>query len=339
MSEETETSIELQTPTELSDPPSTHTYSSPSILTTASSLAPEEPPLTKEEIDTKPWKYIGYRGYVDFIASENDFYIMRRFAALNTRAALALQDEVVVLEERLERLDRRHCRRVPENDHNGSFREDREERRELLGKIVDALTKYNAFMLQQSELKKFPQAARQDLQSVRNWHFNHGGKDLENGEVDLTCCAISPEEQEYLDRPQDLFSVVPREKAPLRRLLDRSRKFRIASFWRSNEAPSLPIYDQDVITYTSDKRIDRFVAVLIVWIGTVMLLVPMWILQALDKSNHKLGVITAFVVVFLGLVSYATVAKPFETLAATAAYSAVLMVFLQLGSPGAGGTT
>ena len=45
----------------------------------------------------------------------------------------------------------------------------------------------------------------------------------------------------------------------------------------------------------------------------------MWILQALDKNNHKLGVITAFVVVFLGLVSYATVAKPFETLAATAA--------------------
>ena len=118
---------------------------------------------------------------------------------------------------------------------------------------------------------------------------------------------------------QDLFSVVPREKAPVRRLLDRSRKFRIASFWRSKDAPGLPIYDQDVITDSSDKRIDRFVTVLIVGIGTVMLLVPMWILQALDKNNHKLGVITAFVVVFLGLVSYATVAKPFETLAATAA--------------------
>lgn len=174
-------------------------------------------------------------------------------------------------------------------------------------------------MLQQAELKKFPQAARPDLKSVRNWHFNHGGKDLEDGEVDLTCCAISPEEQEYLNHPQDLFSVVPREKAPLRRLLDRSRKFRIASFWKSKDAPGLPIYDQDVITYTSDKRIDRFVTVLIVGSGTMMLLVPMWILQALDKSNHKLGVITAFVVVFLGLVSYATVAKPFETLAATAA--------------------
>lgn len=50
-----------------------------------------------------------------------------------------------------------------------------------------------------------------------------------------------------------------------------------------------------------------------------MLLTPMWILQALHNDNAKLAVITAFVVVFLGLVAYATVAKPFETLAATAA--------------------
>lgn len=79
------------------------------------------------------------------------------------------------------------------------------------------------------------------------------------------------------------------------------------------------MYDQDVITYSDDKRIDRFVTVLIVGVGTIMLLVPMWILQALSNSNYKLAVITAFVAVFLGLVSYATVAKPFETLAATAA--------------------
>lgn len=131
--------------------------------------------------------------------------------------------------------------------------------------------------------------------------------------------AISDEEQQYLSHDLDLFCVVPKEKTPLRRLLDRSRKFRIASFWKSDEAPSLPVYDQDVVTYTSDKRIDRFVTMLIVGVGTIMLLVPMWILQALERSHDKLAVITAFVVVFLGLVSYATVAKPFETLAATAA--------------------
>ncbi|KAH9224690.1 hypothetical protein DL95DRAFT_254615, partial [Leptodontidium sp. 2 PMI_412] len=230
--------------------------------------------LTPEEVEKKPWKYIGYRGYADFIASENDFYIVRRFAALNTRAALALQDRVSVLEEQLEELDRTYSRRDAVDVHNGSFRDDQEERSELMCEIVEALTKshlvaklrdgIDAFMLQQAELKKFPQAARQDLKSVQNWHYNHGGH------------AISPEEQTYLTHSLDVFSVVPKEKAPLRRLLDRSRTFRISSVL-------------------------------------------------------KLAVITVFVVVFLGLVSYATVAKPFETLAATAAYSAVLMVFLQLG--------
>ncbi|KAG4436525.1 hypothetical protein IFR05_007999 [Cadophora sp. M221] len=324
MSNQTDISIELQTSTQPSSPPSTNGGSS--IRSSIPSLPPE-PPLTPEEIEKKPWKYIGYRGYSDFIASENDFYIVRRFAALNTRAALALQDKVSVLEEQLEDLDRTYSRRDTVDVHNGSFRDDQEERSELMSEIIEALTKYtdgmtglDAFILQQAELKKLPQAARQDLESVQNWHFNHGGQ------------AIAPEEQQYLTHSLDVFSVVPREKTPLRRLLDRSRTFRISSLWKSDEAPSLPLYDQDVITYTSDKRIDRFVTVLIVGIGTVMLLAPMWILQALDRSVLKLAVITVFVVVFLGLVSYATVAKPFETLAATAAYSAVLMVFLQLGS-------
>jgi hypothetical protein len=162
-------------------------------------------------------------------------------------------------------------------------------------------------MLQQSEMKIYPPAFKQDLKSVRNWHYNHGG------------VAISEDEQRYLDHELDLFCVVPKEKTPLRRLLDRSRKFRIHPFWKSKEAPELPVYDQDVITYTSDKRIDRFITVVIVGVGTVMLLVPMWILQALQNNYYKLAVITAFIVIFLGLLSYATVAKPFETLAATAA--------------------
>lgn len=50
-----------------------------------------------------------------------------------------------------------------------------------------------------------------------------------------------------------------------------------------------------------------------------MLIGPMWVLEYLSKPVAKLGTITAFVVVFLGCVSYATVVKPFEVLAATAA--------------------
>jgi hypothetical protein len=161
-------------------------------------------------------------------------------------------------------------------------------------------------MIQQCQLRKQPAAFKKNVRSLRNWHYNHGN------------IAISEEEQKYLAHERDLFSVVPKEKTPLRQLLERSKRFRIHPFWRKNKASELPIYDEDVI-YTSDKRIERFITVVIVGTGTIMLIAPIWILQALHDPVHKLAVITAFIVVFLGMVSYATVAKPFETLAATAA--------------------
>jgi hypothetical protein len=104
---------------------------------------PAEPPLTEQEIETKPWKYIGYKGYSSFIASETDFYIVRRFASLNTRIALALQDQVSVLEEELQALDARYSRRNAEDLHNGSFRDDREDRTALVEKIAEKLMKYS----------------------------------------------------------------------------------------------------------------------------------------------------------------------------------------------------
>jgi ABC-type dipeptide/oligopeptide/nickel transport system permease subunit len=84
-------------------------------------------------------------------------------------------------------------------------------------------------------------------------------------------------------------------------------------------APDLPVYDQDVITYTSDNRIERFVTVVVLLAGLIMLIAPLWILNAVQGTQQKLGVITMFIVVFLGMVSWATGARIFESLAATAA--------------------
>lgn len=70
-----------------------------------------------------------------------------------------------------------------------------------------------------------------------------------------------------------------------------------------------------------------------------MLIAPLWLLQHLSSEKNdlktRLIVITAFMVAFTIMIIVVTVAKPYETLAATAAYGAVLMVFMQLG-PSAG---
>ena len=84
------------------------------------------------------------------------------------------------------------------------------------------------------------------------------------------------------------------------------------------------------ISYSSNSRLDLFTNVSIITAGLVMLLAPLWWLEFVDNSKIKLAVMTGFICVFVGLMSTATVNKPFEIVAATAAYAAVLMVFMQV---------
>ena len=64
---------------------------------------------------------------------------------------------------------------------------------------------------------------------------------------------------------------------------------------------------------------NRFTSAIIIAIGMVMLVTPIWALQAMNDIRSKLGVITGFILLFLLVLSVAMVAKPFEALAATAA--------------------
>ena len=81
---------------------------------------------------------------------------------------------------------------------------------------------------------------------------------------------------------------------------------------------------------------EKFVTCITIALGLAMLIGPLWLLQhfSTTKSNLRLRliIITVFLVAFTVLLTIITVARPFETLAATAAYGAVLMVFMQLNS-------
>jgi hypothetical protein len=72
--------------------------------------------------------------------------------------------------------------------------------------------------------------------------------------------------------------------------------------------------------YERNESINGFVTMVVCLIGLIMLIAPLWILNYVFGSSARLEIITAFVVVFLCLIQSVTIAKPFETLAATAAY-------------------
>ncbi|KAK9418030.1 putative DUF6594 domain-containing protein [Seiridium unicorne] len=263
---------------------------------------------TDEEIQRKPWKFVGYKSYADFVSSDSDFFILRRFDALNVRISLAMQDKLSVLEEELNALDGRYSQREAVDINNGTFRDDMEDREVLLEEVSKHLYRYNKFIMQQSALRQYSKAPRRDIKSIKNWHYNHGN------------AAISAEEQRYLDHSDDLICVAHKDKTPLRRALDSSLRLRTLNLWRERgKDESVPQYDMNYVSYYSDKRMDQFASIFIMCIGLLMLITPIWILQALEPSKMKLVVITIFVFVFLMVMSFAMVARPFEALGATAA--------------------
>jgi hypothetical protein len=286
--------------------------------------------------ETKYWKDVGYRGFSAFLASDDDFLIFRRFGALNARLLLYLQDEIVVLEEQLRRLEEKHAHPTAADIHNGSFRQEAlPERKALLDTISKKVREYSKLLnahqateqsayqnpdellIQHSALRSRPPVHKRYMRSIANWFFNQDG-------------AILAEETAYIDKPNDLIQLVPKSRTPLRGLLEKSSRFRLSRLWAAKNPP-LPQHSAhpEEIHYSSDTKIDNSIGITITILGMLMLIVPLWVLNETNGTRTRLGVITGFIVLFLGLIAFTTVARPFESLAAAAAYSAVLVVFLQ----------
>ncbi|KAI0450215.1 hypothetical protein F5B21DRAFT_442376 [Xylaria acuta] len=276
-----------------------------------------EEPLP-EEVQKQPWKYVGYRRYTEFISSDTDLLIFRRFGALNARVGLLLQDKISLLEQKLMGLDKEYSRRDADPINNGSLRDDMEEREALLNEIAYHLKRYNEFLIQQSQLREYIRAPSRDVKNLRTWHTNHQNM------------AIDEEEHRYLEQDQDLIRLRSNDKTPLRNWIDNSLVLRTLSIWKK-QSRAVPDYEASNVSYYSNTSMDTFASAMIISIGAFLLVTPIWILQAIENLQTKLAVITTFVLVFLLVLSFAMVSKPFEALGATAAYAAVLMVFIQVG--------
>ena len=77
------------------------------------------------------------------MASDDDFFVLRKFGIVGARVALHLQDQVAWLEEQLEHEDKL-CRQGPVHlADSGTFRLDqRPNRRQLLADLASSLERY-----------------------------------------------------------------------------------------------------------------------------------------------------------------------------------------------------
>ena len=147
-----------------------------------------------------------------------------------------------------------------------------------------------------SQIRARPAVPKTDISSLKTWLYNNGN-------------AISAEETDDINHTADLFSLVPGpSNSPLRSLLDHSSRFRLLGLWRQKTNDPIASKDENV-HYFSDEKIDRFIVALIMSLGPIMLIAPLWILAFLGGLTARLAVISAFIVLFVALLSVITGAK------------------------------
>lgn len=147
--------------------------------------------------------------------------------------------------------------------------------------------------------------------------------------------SIEGVEQGYIDFDDDLIPIRPKVRSPFRNFLEKSNvllKSSILKRYFGRNPSGFYDFERDGTYWQNDVRIEKFASVVIALIGLVMLVGPLWILEYVRGDADRLGIITAFITAFFIIVLLLTTARTFDALVAAAAYSAVLMVFLQLGT-------
>lgn len=163
------------------------------------------------------------------------------------------------------------------------------------------------FVALHAELKTKPNALPRQIANLKNWHINNDN-------------AILEQERAYLDQAEDLTTIVPVVKTPLRRYMEKTEWFKTTRwFQRRPQKMSTSAAEDGTVHYHSDALITAFDSGVVVLVGLSMLVAPIWVLYAVASTKDRLGVITVFVTAFLLLLQLLTVASPAEVLAAAAA--------------------
>lgn len=151
--------------------------------------------------------------------------------------------------------------------------------------------------------------------------------------------AIDIRESEYIDHDDDLISIFPEKRSPTYGFV---QYVAFGGRWNPWGIPWLKDWllrgvPKDIISlkneetiWTNGQRMEKVDSALISIVGLAMLIGPIWGLAYIQRMEYRLAVISGVIVVFF-VVLVTTMSRLYEALVATAAYSAVLVVFLQAG--------
>ncbi|KAF3018198.1 hypothetical protein E8E14_012038 [Neopestalotiopsis sp. 37M] len=188
-------------------------------------------PPTKEDLHRYPWKYIGYKDFSAWTASDPDFLAVRRFDRLHTRAILTLQAQLTENEEKLDQMDQRFSSKNvglsatqglsvvelpvidPQNEdktlpfrhiNNGTVRDDLPERQQLVSEIIGRLDQY------EPANKMSPASAPVLSPPRRNYSYHIDNRQEIRpmaGKADLAILSSAPSAIEITARTHDVSQI------------------------------------------------------------------------------------------------------------------------------------
>lgn len=269
----------------------------------------------------------GYAQAANFIATDKELAVYRRFDRTAARALLNLQSEILSKQNQLDALDEEDANDPKETGFLSSatiYEELRErnprdeEKNKLLGELRKLLKEYYELLSAQSDVLKFSEPPDRVKNALFGW--------LDNAQ-----CLVGLGEQAYFEEHDDLVALRPAKGE------DRLSQFLRdhCSHWMKKQRESHR-QPWDRLYYLPETRISKAVGTISILMAGVLLVGAIISLYFVTASAARLGLLTVWTIVFALSVSILSTARRSEVFAATAAYAAVLVVFVSgnLASPG-----
>ncbi|KAF4853530.1 hypothetical protein CGCSCA4_v002346 [Colletotrichum siamense] len=270
---------------------------------------------------------IGYAEAANWMARDvdNETLIYRRFDELGTRNLLYLQSELLNIEHRLNELDREDAEdedmdwqmvvcdweKLGEIVYaSGAVAAEEiqaskaKARAQLVEKLCQKLEEYHKTLLRQSEIAKLKRPNNRVLDAFKAWFTG--------------VSELSGRETEILNDANDLVALNPAQETDYLSEFLR-RKWPIKADARENGVQ---------IGRYEERSISIAVAVISTLIAATLLIGSITGLYFAKNDTAKLGLIAFFTAVFALSVGITTNARRAEIFAGTAAYAAVLVVFV-----------
>ncbi|KAH6694285.1 hypothetical protein BKA61DRAFT_499160 [Leptodontidium sp. MPI-SDFR-AT-0119] len=288
------------------------------------------------EANTVPIEYLeGYSDLAAFKSSDAHFSVWRRFDQLGAQNMLYYEAEVQQLEFELRELDDKDKETIRTgNEKEKNYIDARArswkvltmqvdwqdaramKRMDLITRLRVAMKEYEKALLRRNRITSLGKPDRNSFLAFKNWlrtreplrdtgHHRH----LLNDEDDF-CCANASE------APDRLTGLIQRH----------------LGYYIRQHKPIPQSWGEGHLYYYPAERIAWIVAILSVLILTILLIVAIVVLYFVKPKGARLGIVAGFTVMFAASVGLLTNARKAEIFGSTAAYSAVLVVFVSVSN-------